>query len=549
MLTSRTFILLCVLMMAGCSKSSNPNGGGGATAPTGPTVYYVSPSGSDANNGTSASTPWQTIAKVNSATLSPGVQVLFEGGQTFTGNLVISASGTSASLIDIGSYGTGKASINAGTGTGIYIHNQGYIRISNLTVYGGWDSGTQTGNNGSGIWFYVDQGGSVQLGDCLVFNCDVSGFQTAGIEFQSTPSDGSQSGYKQLTADSNAVHGNGLYGMIAFGNQGTSGSTAYAFPAVRVAFNTVYDNLGLSAKTDNHSGDGILIGDAGSGTIEHNIAYHNGWLCGSNGGGPAGIWCYDSKGLVFQYNESYDNGTGPGKADGDGFDLDGGSTYCVMQYNYSHDNYAAGYLTWEYGDTRIHNSTNVVRYNISQNDASGNSFYGSMVVGPNCTFDEYYNNTVFNNTQVPIVVYGGGGNAFANNILWGNGAAGVVYCSGDTNTARFLNNDYYSGTAPLLLSINGSAYTSLTSLRASYNEVYGGINYGFSVDPGLTGAGSGGTIGTGTPAALTSYQLSTGSPMLHVGLDLTTLGLNVGTTDFNGVAIPYGGYYNIGACN
>lgn len=541
---------VCLLVIAGCSKGQNAtSGGGGTTPPAGSPVYYVSPSGNDANNGTSAASAWQTIAKVNSATLSAGTQVLFEGGQTFTGNLVVSASGTSGSLIEYGSYGTGKASINAGAGTGIYIHNQGCIRISNLIVYGGWNSGTQTGNNGTGIWFFVDQGSTVQLGDCHVANCDVSGFQTAGIEFQSTPSDGSQSGYKQLTADSNAVHGNGIYGIVAFGTQGSAGSTAYAFPVIHIGYNTVYDNLGLSAKTDNHSGDGILVGDAGSGVIEHNVAYHNGWLCGSNGGGPAAIWCYESTGLVFQYNEAYNNGTGPGKADGDGYDLDGGATKCIMQYNYSHDNYASGFLTWEYGDTRTYNSGNIVRYNISQNDAAGNSFYGSFVVGPNCSLDQYYNNTVYNGSQVPVVVYGGSANAFANNIFFGNSSAGVVYCSGDTNTARFLNNDYYSGANPLSISINGSTYTSLAGLRASYNEVYGGVDYGYAVDPGLASPGGGGTIGTGNPSALNSYLLNTGSPMLHTGLDLTTLGLAVGSTDFNGVAIPYGGHYNIGACN
>jgi hypothetical protein len=52
-------------------------------------TYYVSPTGNDSNNGTSTSTPWKTISKVNSVTLSAGDRVLFQGGQTFSGTTVL----------------------------------------------------------------------------------------------------------------------------------------------------------------------------------------------------------------------------------------------------------------------------------------------------------------------------------------------------------------------------------------------------------------------------------------------------------------------------
>jgi hypothetical protein len=47
------------------------------------TTYYVSPSGSDSDAGTSSGTPFKSIAKINSLNLNPGDNVLFEGGQTF----------------------------------------------------------------------------------------------------------------------------------------------------------------------------------------------------------------------------------------------------------------------------------------------------------------------------------------------------------------------------------------------------------------------------------------------------------------------------------
>jgi Right handed beta helix region len=76
------------------------------------TTYYVSPSGSDSNPG-SASAPWQTVGRVNRASLQPGDTVLFQGGQTFSGGtLSPSASGSASDPITFGSYGTGRAQLN-----------------------------------------------------------------------------------------------------------------------------------------------------------------------------------------------------------------------------------------------------------------------------------------------------------------------------------------------------------------------------------------------------------------------------------------------------
>jgi cysteine-rich repeat protein len=77
------------------------------------TTYYVDASaGNDGNNGTSTSTPWKTMSKVNSTTFQPGDQVLFKRGQTFTitGNgMLLNGDGNSTSRITLGAYGTGNA--------------------------------------------------------------------------------------------------------------------------------------------------------------------------------------------------------------------------------------------------------------------------------------------------------------------------------------------------------------------------------------------------------------------------------------------------------
>ncbi len=71
--------------------------------------YYVSSSaGSDAADG-SVSSPWKSIAKINSimATLTIGDSVLFKCGDTFTDSLNITKSGSSVRPIVFASYGVG----------------------------------------------------------------------------------------------------------------------------------------------------------------------------------------------------------------------------------------------------------------------------------------------------------------------------------------------------------------------------------------------------------------------------------------------------------
>ncbi len=73
-------------------------------------TYYVSPTGSDSNSGTSASSPWQSLSKVDSTTFSPGSQILFQAGGNWYGQqLVASSSGTTTAPITYGMYGTGAA--------------------------------------------------------------------------------------------------------------------------------------------------------------------------------------------------------------------------------------------------------------------------------------------------------------------------------------------------------------------------------------------------------------------------------------------------------
>jgi parallel beta-helix repeat protein len=80
------------------------------------TDYYFAASGNDnTGNGTQAS-PYQTLTKASTLTVA-GNRVLFNRGDSFYGTLTIAGSGTAATPIFIGAYGTGAKPIITGLTT------------------------------------------------------------------------------------------------------------------------------------------------------------------------------------------------------------------------------------------------------------------------------------------------------------------------------------------------------------------------------------------------------------------------------------------------
>ncbi|MEO8664241.1 MAG: right-handed parallel beta-helix repeat-containing protein [Ignavibacteria bacterium] len=92
------------------------------------TVYYVSATGNDGNSGTSTSTPWKSIAKVNTSmnTFLPGDKILFNKGDVFEGEIKVTKSGTSGNEITFDSYGAG-----------LNPKITGFKKITGWTIYSG----------------------------------------------------------------------------------------------------------------------------------------------------------------------------------------------------------------------------------------------------------------------------------------------------------------------------------------------------------------------------------------------------------------------------
>lgn len=116
-------------------------------------TYYVSPGGSDANAGTSTSAPWQSVARVDAASLAPGDVVRFAGGASYPGLLQPRGSGAAGAPITFTSYGSGSPNLTGG----IALASQSWLTFDGLRVdTGAWSTsgttrGITTSSSGAGV--------------------------------------------------------------------------------------------------------------------------------------------------------------------------------------------------------------------------------------------------------------------------------------------------------------------------------------------------------------------------------------------------------------
>ena len=531
----------------------------GGALPAAAFDYHVSPLGNDTQDG-DINNPWQTIARVNQEDFLPGDRVLFEGGQVFAGSLDFSAAdaGTPSDPVTVGAYGSGRATIDAGTGNGLFVYNAGGFVVENLIFTGDWDADSQSGNDGDGIQFYMDLPGTTRLVYVRVRDVEVRGFRGAGITVGAWPTDGSKGGYHDSIIERADVHDNGDAGITSWGFWDPS-SSEYGHEDLTIRDCVVYRNRGIVDK-GSHSGNGIVISDVFGAVIERCRAYENGDLCNHSGGGPVGIWAWDARAVTIQYNESHHNRTGSNSLDGGGFDLDGGVTDSFLQYNYSHDNDGAGYLMWQFGGARPLLGGNTIRYNISENDGRAHSYGGIYIGGGGAVRDNlFYNNTIFVSpaaTGAPagVTIRGvGPGNRFWNNLIVTTGGMELVDVQGNPPLAdvAFQGNGYWAGPnqSDFRIRWDGANYSSLNDWQLATGQEMLAAPVGIVAEPQLQSPGGGGTIGDPYLLdSLTAYQLAPGSPMIDAGQDLLNgYGVDPGTADYYGTTIPQGPVLDIGA--
>lgn len=518
------------------------------------TNYYISNTGSDSATGLTPATAWRTTGMKYTVTLRAGDSLLYRGGDTFSGMIYLSPSesGTATSPIVISSYGTGRATITAGTREGIYGYNNGGITIANLNVRGDGD----TVNTSSGVFFYVDRIGGVTMNSIVIDSVDVSGFKKSGVEFLAYPADSSRSGFRNIRITHVVSHNNGNSGISTTGLFLIT-DTLYSFHNLYIAYCNAYNNRGSSALP---TGNGIVIGQVDSAIITHCMAYNN----GVTGRGGAGIWAWDANHVIIEHCEAHHNRTLG--SDGDGFDLDGGVSNSIMQYNYSHDNDGAGFLVWQFDYARPKRN-NVIRYNVSENDSrQHNGYYGVVAIGGgDSTVSSgvhdvlVYNNTFYktriagpDSNQGPAISVAGDritGIKVYNNIFVFDSTSRFLY-DYDHADISMINNCYCSNYG--FQATHGTThYTTIASWAAATgNETIGTTLMAHTSDPQLLNRGVAGTIGnTDSLFRLRNYYgLAPTSPCIDSGLNLyISYTISMGMRDFSGVSTPMGAGYELGA--
>lgn len=217
------------------------------------TTYYVSPTGSDSNSGTSPNTPWRTVKRVNEASLRPGDGVLFQGGATFSDDtLMPQVSGGAGSPIVFGSYGQGNASLP----DGVWFKGQSYLAFEHLTVFGAGDlQGT---------------GSNVTVEYCSIGN-------------DSLPINAMGSNW---TIDDNTIENAGNSGMLLEGENFTVSGNTIANTGLDTSI--PYGKHGIYLKVSNATVTGNTITNFSAAGIS--VRYRNSLIRGNHiSGGPIGI--------------------------------------------------------------------------------------------------------------------------------------------------------------------------------------------------------------------------------------------------------------------
>lgn len=519
--------------------------------------YYVSNNGNDTNPGT-WDQPWKSIAKVNQTTLQAGDSVYFQGGEQFIGNMVLKGGGSSQNPVLIGTYGATNAIIDSQANPGepaIYGYNTGGFQIENLTLT---NSGVGTNGdsltNGYGIFFFADQKMPGKYPGIIMNNIEVAGNPATGISVGSwSPKN---PGWDFVIVSNVYSHDNNE-GMSTYGYTAAGVKPSYAIGELDVSASEFCSN----------SSSGLVICGARTGSVD-SCSFHDNQSTG-------GCWTWGTAGITIQNCISHHNKKGDA-SDGFGFDLDGGSQDCTIQYCLSYSNDTPGFTIFDYpGSAQTVNNT--IRYCVSENDVRNDGEWGSFEVFPyantpiiNCSIYNcvaYLTSRSGTNSASGFESYGrdlaswylGGikGCSFRNN---------VIYLDGAGTDMRFFTGNV-GATQPAEMMMQGNLYYSSQGETAIYfqDRLYSNFEYWRLLNPEqekLHGKRTGlvtnpyfGSVGTASSvtdpsmlASVTSYRPSAWSACLSHGLNLKKLfKINPGETDFWGNALPTNGPVTIGA--
>ena len=513
----------------------------------GAATYYFSSSGNDALGNGTMQNPWQSVARFNALKLNPGDAALFRAGDQFSGKMYLdandsglSATGQLIAPIKIGSYGaTGSTTrarfVSPYNSEGFQAFNTGGIELSDLDFISG---GFSNSSRKDGVDFLIDQTTSTtrsSLSHIRVNNVSTQGFGLNGLRVWAHNS----LGYNDVKVTNSEFSNNGYAGVYVGATQ-WHGLQHSNVVIDRVA---AHNNPGFSSPELLYTGHGILLAQTNGGAIQNSVAYDNGKAFGN---GNAAMWTYQSNAVTIQGNLAFGNRS-VGQYDGAAYDIDGGSTNVIVQYNRSYDNDGAGMLLAQFQNSDPM-TNNVFRYNLSVNDGRRN-YGGISIFGHDA--DDLAEDTVFHNNTVvtdrnvvpnskgPVWFMNGSYDdlAFINNSFVALNGAPLISGTLSPAKAAFAGNSYWTDGGRIVM--GSVVYPSIeTWAQFRGQEKVGGVFVGQTSDPRFVDTGA--------------YQVHGDSPLLGAGLapgvgPWPSWLSSVGPRDLGGIATYQQGALSIGA--
>jgi Right handed beta helix region len=494
------------------------------------TTYYIdSIGGNDRSNGTSSSTPWQTIAKVDSSSFNPGDSILFKSGDTWREQLNITNSGSAGKPITFGSYGVGALPIISGanlatgwasvssTNMTIWSVNQTSSanqvfedgkRLASSVAYGAMSAGSFYYDAGEGkVYVWTFSGDNPNSHMIEVSSRNYAIYEAGGAKYITLQN------LQTSSANSTDIYFNGsAFITISY-------VSAVKSFGEGIRFDVVSSSTIVSSTAAWNGSNGISADDAPSLVINGCIAHDNASFANVNY--TAGIKIspdyapyLSSTNVTIENSESYSNGVGQPDWRGAGIWADTIGNDLLVQYNLVYGNNLSGiYLDADHGGT--------VKYNVVYRNGQAGAVNGDGIIvngDGRVTFgNSVYGNTVYANLTAGIRVMGASltsgcyGNTVENNIAVGTiSGPNVSATGGCENSGVDGSGNIYTYNALGVQSLNFVEYgvSNYLSSYAAFDDAYGTSTHSIQGDPLFTNSGA------------NDFTLQSNSPAIGHGLNL-----------------------------
>lgn len=400
--------------------------------------YYVSAStGSDANDGLTTATAWQSFANLEERVFAPGAKIWLKRGDVWNAELNLRGSGSVAATNQLGAYGTGGRPIIIRSDRDfdqcIVLNNASHWRISGLecrdAALGLFIRNFQTVSNRN-----------VTVQDCYFANMDSWRIDPQLHAMEWAVPAGIWIGGVVRNADTNA----NIFDGLTVNNCGLDNCTAgvgsgFYFPS---AYARRITNVRITNSYATRVTIGGLSFDSAS---QANIQrFRTFQACGKTGGfagGTTGVMLTSCTNFFFQDCEFSDTDRiwpDQTQGDGSGFDFERSTRWVTLQRCLLHDNEGEGILTLA-------------------TTASG-------VANSNLLFNGC---TLWNNALDPAdATYSPGGNSFEIKFTTGTAQGTVTNCGLYRKAVSTATNFYYPATLPAAILLKNNRTNKWTNFMA-----------------------------------------------------------------------------------